>query len=388
MHRHIRIIGAGDEVQRLGSIRGQLEFLRHLTNVTVVRLHVVEWWGVAAGQEVEEQDVGFEQILRLELLFVEVRRGRAERQPPCAVIHHQRAVAILIARGHVDRRGIGGVAVMRGVSAQQQRLRQRRRAQQRRAGGDILIDEILPLRGGERVMAHQGRIEIAGGGEFQLGADAGAVGLALGIGQQVEDRLADMAVIAGDAIAEDIVDRAGNMGVDAVFAVAGAGQIHAELLRRRGRIGDEVDHAGRGRAPAQRRLRAFQHLQLGDIRNGVGGKAVRRHRHAVHLDRHARGEADGTLVGVGGYAADRIGYAAVEGALDFHRGDHAVDVRQVGNMLLGDRFAAHHRCGDGDLLQLFRAFLRGDDDFGGVAGRASIGIVLRKGRCCHRDGQD
>ena len=332
----VGIEGAQEVAQRLAGIGRKLEFLRHLPDIAVVALQVVERRGVATGQEVEEIDIGFKQILRLELLFVEIGGGRGQGETTQPVIGHHAAIGVLIARAHIDRRGIAGVAIFDRITGEHQRRGQRWRTQQKRARRQVLIDEILAMRLRQRVMAHRGHVKIGARRPFQLAPHAIAVGLRLFAAIEVVHRIGHMAVIARQRIAQRIADRTGGVHIHAVFAIIGEAAGNAELLRIRGGIGDKVDDARRSRAPA------------------------------IHLDRHTRGEADRAFVGVGRDTADTIGHAAVESTLDFHRGHHAVDVRQVGDMLLGNGGSAQHGGGDGDIPQLFGALLRGDNDFGGI----------------------
>ena len=211
-------------------------------------------------------------------------------------------------------------------------------------------------------------------------------------GDIVADRKVDHSVeLAADAAMRDLVD----LSVEAARG-------HPEL----GLVGDDADGAGLARGAVERALRPREAFDPGDVVDmDIERPADGRHRLFVEVGADARQRARVVAVAAGRDPAHVDGGQAGLGGLEADRRQLLGIILEVGDVELVEAAGADRLNRDRNVLKVFLALGRGDDDFGRVLGLSVTGdLILRgrggvarfrrrgcdlgKGRCCERGGRE
>mmetsp|Transcript_68783 Transcript_68783/g.161738 ORF Transcript_68783/g.161738 Transcript_68783/m.161738 type:complete len:469 (+) Transcript_68783:1688-3094(+) len=291
----VQVVDAGHIVQRLAARRGQAKLLRPLLEVhraAVVRLRqaghrcgkavAVLHLGVVPGAP--GADAGQREVAQPGLA--------GERHAAVAVVHLGLQVGIDLAvavAGHHGRQ--------RGGEGREARHRAARVGDQLGAGDDAGGDVVLRIDRVGRERELQRRVGLP----LQLGAQALLV---VAVDLVAIEHIGDIAVEATqqriDRGTQARRDLAADAGPQAVL-VAGreVRQVQIALGDGRGRLGDDVDHAGRRVLAEQRALAAAQHFDALHIQQVQRGLAGAGQHHAINHGRDRRLHA-----GRGGDGAD------------------------------------------------------------------------------------
>ena len=286
-----------------------------------------------------------------------------------AVVEARRAdiaedIAALVRRDRVRR--AGGRETGRGVE-------QAEAAILRRARVDLAA------------MDAQQRVESVGDVECELTTQReAALPVLAPSGQQIMDIAVRMGARSRDAEADAVRDRPADrrLAADRVERAIGERGLRLKIVAWLG--GDEVDRAARRVAAIERALRPFQHLDAFEVEKLEGLRAGRTDIDLVDIDtvrssivRIGVGEPDAADI-------DERLIALAAGKADLKVRDDARDVRTRLDAKVGDGVAREGGDGDGDVLQILFAALRGDDDVADAFARGfGSGLILRH----HRDGE-
>ena len=159
-----------------------------------------------------------------------------------------------------------------------------------------------------------------------------------------------------------VADGTGNETVQAIFAIRCSVGLFARRKHVRRRIGRDLDHTGGCRFSKQRTLRTAQHDNLRCVGKRVEGLGLKRLRNVVDEDAHACFGRDRI-----GISADAANIDAVVCRLrclgDGQVGRDAHQIVEVADVCALENFRRGHKHRLGNVLNVFRPLVGGDDDF-------------------------